>query len=393
MNARRMSSNAFLAIAAATLLGCNDSTASLPPGESVLVATFLGNEIPVVTGRGVSRRVGPIFSDGAAASSMGAALSLDSTRLYLLAHDGIARFNALIAVDTRTFQMLWTDSTVWTPSRQTNPDADFFSDAGGIAVSPDGTQLVWGRAFRHDTAGVGGADLATRRTFTFQPLLDAGDVATMRPGPAASTGAMLILARRGESRATGPAWIYIADPGTLALVDSIALTPMAGADDLLMQIVATDDGQAAYALTASMLYKCDLVTRTTVAAQAHPFVGAYARFAVAPDGQRLYLPDAGNEFDSPGSGLVYVYGPNLEPLDPFDLRESAAVGSNPPTMHGAAVSADGKRLYVTTGSATIGPLFGAQPGRLLVVDASRGTLLGAIDLGVWLPRDLFVQSR
>jgi DNA-binding beta-propeller fold protein YncE len=389
MNSRLVGSNTLL-VAAAVLLGCSDSSASLPPGESVFVATFLGNEMPVVTGGGVSQRIGPIPSMGAASSSMGAARSLDSTRLYVLASDGVEHFNALIAVDTRTRRILWSDSVVWTPSRQTNPDAVLFSNAGGIAVSPDGKQLIWGRAFRHDTLGVGAVDLATRRAFMFQPLLAAADVAMLPPGLAASAGAVLILAHRTLPDWNGPAQVYIADPGTLALVDSVLLTPIAGPDDALMQVVPGANGQTAYVLTVSMLYKLDLVTRTTVAAQAHPFVGTHASLAVATDGQRLYLPDAGDELDSPGSGLVYAYGSDLEPLDPFDLRASASVDGAPPTMHGAAVSVDGERLYVATGSAAVGPTFGSQPGRLLVLDASRGVLLRAIDLGVWLPVDLLV---
>ena len=142
-----------------------------------------------------------------------------------------------------------------------------------------------------------------------------------------------------------------------------------------------------------MIYKCDLVTHTVLAAQSHPFVGTHTLLALAPDGQRLYLPDAGDEFNSPGSGIIYVYGSNLEALEPIDLHASASVDGKPPTMHGAAVSADGKLLYVAAGSAATGPTFEAQPGRLLVVDALRGNLLGTTALGVWLPRLLFVQSR
>ena len=44
------------------------------------------------------------------------------------------------------------------------------------------------------------------------------------------------------------------------------------------------------------------------------------------------------------------------------------------------MSRDGTRLYAAKGTASMRPLFGPQPPRLLIVDLARGTLIRAVAL-------------
>jgi hypothetical protein len=56
----------------------------------------------------------------------------------------------------------------------------------------------------------------------------------------------------------------------------------------------------------------------------------------------------------------------------------------------AAVSNDGQDVYITAGTASGGPLFTPQPGRVLVVDAARRRLTGEILLNDWRPKEVLV---
>ena len=77
--------------------------------------------------------------------------------------------------------------------------------------------------------------------------------------------------------------------------------------------------------------------------------------------------------------MVFVLGPDLQPRDPINLQ-AASVNGIAPVLRSAAVSRDGSLLFVASGTAHAGSLFGFQPARLLVVDAASGTLLHDVSL-------------
>ena len=60
-----------------------------------------------------------------------------------------------------------------------------------------------------------------------------------------------------------------------------------------------------------------------------------------------------------------------------------------PTLNRCAVSADGRLLFVSSGTGPVGPTFGPQPGRLFVVDRATGALVRTVDIGDWLTREVF----
>jgi len=100
--------------------------------------------------------------------------------------------------------------------------------------------------------------------------------------------------------------------------------------------------------------------------------------------------------DSPGSGLLFLYGPNLESLGTIDV--STPLGGAPrgatATCTGlAAPGRDGRTVYVRAGSGSRFSLYPRQPARLLVVDVVSRALLRTIDLDGFGLGFLFVSAR
>ena len=86
-----------------------------------------------------------------------------------------------------------------------------------------------------------------------------------------------------------------------------------------------------------------------------------------------------------------MFDANLRPRTPINLRGVVDTGGQYIQTNGAAVSRDGTRIYVAAGSASYGPLYGIQPGRVLVVDTVTGKLLKETPVEGWLTRAIFVR--
>jgi DNA-binding beta-propeller fold protein YncE len=141
-------------------------------------------------------------------------------------------------------------------------------------------------------------------------------------------------------------------------------------------------------VTDNRILRYDLLERRVAADVPLPSRG---KLAISPDGRALYLTDHGDGRNYSGSGYLYVFDADLRPRAPIDLREVANTGGQYIQTNAAAVSADGTRVYVAAGSASRGPLFTAQPGRVLVVDAGTGKILKEVPVEGWLTRDIFVR--
>jgi hypothetical protein len=180
------------------------------------------------------------------------------------------------------------------------------------------------------------------------------------------------------------------DPTTLEVTDSAAVTAAAAdAYGTLRQVLPSPQGRTVYLVGRDSIYRYDLAERRLLASVSRPSRGV---LSVAPDGQSLFLADAGDGFDFPGSGRVYVFTGDLASSEPISLL-AASIDGVPPSGGASAVGRDNRTVYVLSGTASRGPLFGPQPSRLLVLDAAKRELVKTVALDDWGVWTVFVAPR
>lgn len=209
----------------------------------------------------------------------------------------------------------------------------------------------------------------------YEPVRFSGPFFLAVDGAALLGSSLFAVASRTDD---GPRFLFEIDPVTLAVRDSIeAVTTR--------QPIASPDGRHVF-LLGSELLKFDTSTGEFVAAAMNPSRNPHSRLHVSRNGQRLYLTDPGNYFESTGPGIIHTWTSNLDTLPAVDLR--AATGSSggvPPIAAGFATSIGGDTLFIATGTRSLGPLFGPQPGTLLILDSDSHALLDQVDLEGWTP--------
>lgn len=154
-----------------------------------------------------------------------------------------------------------------------------------------------------------------------------------------------------------------------------------------MGALPANDGRSLYVASSTSLIRYDLVASRVTAAVPTPSTGGLA----LADNGTLVLADSGIGFSAPGSGLVYIFGPDLELQGTVDM--STPLGGRPhgpEAIRTLSVAIDRKRswAYVVAGTPSIGPP--AQPDRVLIIDLPNKTLVRAIDVsrygkGIVLP--------
>src|SRR5207247_1662029 len=150
--------------------------------------------------------------------------------------------------------------------------------------------------------------VATRDPVGFIGPLAVGAMAPMPPGPAYPDGAVIVVGSEHATNQPSVDQIFLLDGATLAIRDSVTFPRYTG---WFTQVLAAPDRMHVYAVTATELYEYDLVARQVVATG--PRLGS-GMLAISPDGQRLYLSDAGDFYDFPGSGKIFVYDAALHAL-------------------------------------------------------------------------------
>ena len=353
-------------------------------GEDAVYVLAAGQEIIVVSpqaGVVVSRfgRV-PDFKDGIA-------LFPDSDAVLLSGLDDGADQRVILAIDLAREKILWRESVADIADRS---DIGPIAIGGerNVAVSSDGTSLLVASAVQNGVVGVVILDADSRDPIGFiGPLVLGREGATILPSGEVWPSSRLILAGRRSVDSPRTDWLFVLDPTATNIVDSAHVTTPDGNALNISHMVAAPDGRHVYLAGNSLVSRFDFVTGTVVATQPSP---ARGWLTIGARGEKLYMTDAGDGRDFPGTGLLYVYDASLGTLETIDLQHPDFNGA-PPVAIKAAESKAGDLLYVLSGTARRGPLFGVQPGRLMIVNLSTRRVTGLILLDVWSPRDLLVR--
>jgi hypothetical protein len=361
---------------------CVEPTGPVARGDLVIVG---GGELNSIAAVSVSRgrvvtRIGPIprYKDSFA-------LSPDSSRLYISSSDPSSGIT-LSVVDTRSLRVVHQERMAVIGARSA---AGLVRPLGtwAMAASRDGKWLVvngvrgdsstWMSDSAPAAVVVDVATLTPVGVIAPFKILGGGIVSLPGTGASGSQRVLMLGTRPGGSIWPSRLILVLGGP-ELGVVDSL----LPGVD---MWGIARDVSPGSLLLLSTQsIYRFDLATRQLVDSAPRPTI--YGRLCLSPDGQRIYHTDSGDGFDFSGAGRIAIYGRKLEPIGLIDLNSR---GSLSPTLNRCAVSADGRFLFVSSGTGPVGPTFGPQPGRLFVVDRATGALARTVDIGDWLSREVF----
>ncbi len=370
----------------ALLATCTSPEAPTPTGDVAVVVNVESGRVPVVAvpqGQVLSEAdLLPRFVWSHAAAP-------DTSVVYLSTQTGDANTVELIALDLMTRRIRWRET--WSAILARSLVGPVFTQLPfALTTDPSGTHLYVADASKGSIHGVLVLDLATRTPVDFLPRLVIGlfGLAVAQPTAEFPNGVVLAAATQDPNATPSVSSLFLIDPATRELIDSIPnLTPLVdrrgGSID---RLVVAPGGREVFGIGSGYLVKVDLPTRTVLARTTTTiFAGG---LAVAPDGASIFVADQGDNRDSPGSGTIFRYDANLQSLPPIPLptnlpRDPVLVS------HAVAVSGNSRTLYVTAGTGSIGPLFGSQPARLLIVDLNSGAVK-VVPLGDWNPQSVFV---
>lgn len=297
----------------------------------------------------------------------------------------------LFALDLRTLRLRWHERRSDIAARSTVGPITL-GDAG-MCTSRDGTRLFVG-ASTTDGFGVAAIDLATRTPVMFGRSLQVvgvEDLVLAPPRAGFPDGILLAAGVEDPNASPSTSMLFLIDPNTLAVIDSIPnLTPpINGRGGSIFHLVVAANGRDVYGDGLGWVVEIDLDTRAVIALT--PTTPFALGMAVAPDGSAVFIADGGDFFDTPGSGTIFRYDAGLHPLTPIQLPTNLPPHQEALTTSSVAVSADGHTLYVTSGDADLGPNFGFEPARLLIVDLPTGHVR-AVALGDAEPQAVYLRA-
>lgn len=311
-------------------------------------------------------------------------MGIDTSRhvLFTLANDGRAP-QELVEVDLQLRTVIrQVDVASMTPP----PSASHFQVAGAYLVFPTAD----GRSVLID--GVDGSvralGVVDQSTFQVREVIGSISVALdgaarFLTGPAA--GEIGIVGRRVTNNAV-PDQVFLLDPTGYTIVDSIPVSaPYVGPYPDALQVLPSPDGGRIYVVTPTSITCFDVQTHAITSSAS---IGApRPALSISSDGTRLYETD-GTSGDDPGSGVISVFDAGLRSLTPIDLRPYSATGL-PPVLVKSAVSADGSRLFVSSGTGEIA-FVDPQPAQVFVIHLAGTLIVSQIPLHDWGPSGVFV---
>lgn len=319
----------------------------------------------------------------------GGPTSADRATLYLSAALDDPTIE-IVAVDTKSLRIQWR-MRLTAFDQQAVSDSLHLTIGSTMALTPDGKRLLLG-ATTPNGGGVAVVSLDNRQVTGFIPFVPVGRLASVAPNTALPNGAIIVtsLVRQFDpERYTG--MLYVLDGATLAIRDSLAVTQ--ASDDFtadILQVVAAPDGEHVYVVGIQQQFRYDLASHQITDSVATPSFGT---LSIAPDGKTLYRSDFG-DFDSPGSGKIYVYDADLTPRAPIELSQiapSPTAKGQPVVSDNAVASSDGRLLYVAAGTPAAGGYVAYEPARLLVLDLQTNALVRTIPLSGASPFVILVR--
>jgi DNA-binding beta-propeller fold protein YncE len=363
-------------------VSCHDPMSS-DAEELVIVTSGEKDPLVILSGPGgnVIARPAPVpnFQDAHVMAPNG-------ETLYFTALDSIPDPTLL----TLSTQSLSITSRVRLRDLESRSQVDGLSLLGNyaLAFSPDGTRLLLADAVSGQETGIAVIDAATLTPVSFiGPLsVSPGGLASTLATTANPEGRVFAIGTRTPGVFPRADSLFILDAATFGILRVAAIAaPAADGSTNLFAMQPSPSGERVYLLGAGRLYAYDVAAQRVIADAPAP---QYGSIAVAPDGRAVYVTDPGDRRDVPGAGLALSFGPSLEPRAPVDLR-SQAVDGVPPATEGIAVSPNGENLYILSGTASRGPLFGPQPRRVFMVELASGQLARTIALSDYGAGPLF----
>jgi hypothetical protein len=360
--------------------GCDSPVQPDGGGARLLLATYSSDSsfavLDVVSGKVVAR---PPDGLGIFAQETRAH---DSTTETLVSAGG----GRLVGFDLRTLSVAWRESLGLLGEGRFSGQRLYPTFAMALAERSQRLFLADGK--RNDTVGVSVLDAATQNAVGFVARLRA---AHLQPVRTATDEFILAVGTTAAAQSTfemdrAQGWFYIVDAAAAQVRDSFPFLPAGdSAAGGVASLVVDKAGRWAYFSTfANNVYRYDLETRQVVASK---HFETYGMLAIAADGKSLVLADGTSSRDFPGSGLLYVLDAATLAATPIDVS-SAYVNGVAPVMHGVSFALDGTIAFVGVGTASLGPLFGPQRGRLLVVDVPGKQLKRVIDVESWGVRSI-----
>jgi len=350
---------------------CGNATGPRIVSSGVLVIGNWAESLAVVARSGDSLlgRVGPIPSYKSAVG-----LSPDGTGLYITASDASTP-PSLFEVNLSTGEV----------SRTVAMSAMAMRSVAG-PISPSGTYLLAptpdlrGLLIDGDSAGVPGLVYVDLATLTPRHFRDSVFVAAGASAVLPGTKRLAILIRR-VTDVPADDWVMVLDSTGLQAIDSVPVTsPTIRSYPEATELVPGADSAHIYVVRPDTIALFDLTSKSVVDnVKTGVANGWLCRDPVTGD---LYLTDPGDGFNTPGTGMIVVFGSALTPVTTIDLT-SESVGGVPPVLVACAVDGQLGNLYVSSGTAYRGPLFGTQPGRLITLRVQDGAVVHTVSLDDW----------
>lgn len=351
----------MLFVLLAFLVGCPFAPRTGPTDGLRLILDGLDSNrlLMVDVASGASRDLAPgLLADAIITASRSKA------RAYLRFRRPNGGARGLLAVNGSSGQVLW------------SKEATTYSFVESIALSPDEGSLIVCRATVGGVEGLGILDEATGNLTQFVANAPCRHVLVIAASARHPAGALVLLGRRDLAVQRSDS-LFIMDLSTNAVTDSLRV-PDTGR---LVGWVGTPAGDALIFGTDLNLWKYDFNMKAMVAQARRPPL-ALGAITYSPTKNRLLLSESGVSFDVAGSGQVYEYDLSLR-----ETRRVSLVGAVPegtPAILGSVLeSQDGRYLVLGTGTARRGPLFGVQPARVLILNASTYKLVKRLDLNDW----------
>jgi hypothetical protein len=264
----------------------------------------------------------------------------------------------LAAYDTRTGAERWEHviSRAQVPLRRSGVALGLFAAA---AHSRRPELFMW-RSERDGVNGLAVFDYRRGEVIDFFPFSPRpGGVAFLSASARYPDGAVIGFGDDGP-RDRSRAFLYFLAGAPLKLRDSLVLSRPSGQ---VWQVQGSPDGRELLVGTDAEILRVDVANLQIVSRARRPNLGPFIR---SPTDGRVFFVAPG-ALDVPSPDIVHILSTNLELTAVVDLR-ALPTAQRPLGIGGGVVSRNGRWLYIVSGVARDGPLYGPQPTSVLLLN-------------------------